>query len=445
MWRSQRDARCWRSGQYRGSLCAVRVPAVALQGSARVGLARAACDSRSTHQLTSSYTDVAVNATVTVALLVVLFMLLRPDADHRTDIAIALAALGIATGSKLLMTPVALITWASIVVLAARSQWPRRESHRKTLLVALVIAGIVVLLPKVVSNMLLFGNPFYPIALDVGVLHFRGVENAGSPVILTQPAALTWLRSLAEFDAFRGRPLPWVVDQGDVPAGSPSFRMGGYFVTYVLGALVMLVWSVRSTRQALRALAVMITLTLLCMTLPNSYELRYYSFWMMTLACVMLAVAYSPLFATADQPWRRRAAHDSRNRGGDRRINDRRSVPAHGSMSDRRDLRQSNATIAQIPDGATLCIRNYDRRAILYAEIFHPERHYRVSTALGATSRMRRARFASRSPLTAQAAREASIDAGTCVLRSHRLTIIDPRGNVAWRTVAAGRRSSSRY
>src|SRR5215468_9848234 len=69
-------------------------------------------------QLTSSYIDVPVNAAATLALMVVLRMLVWPDADQRPDVVIALAALGLAAGSKYQMVPIALATWLAIVLLA---------------------------------------------------------------------------------------------------------------------------------------------------------------------------------------------------------------------------------------------------------------------------------------------------------------------------------------
>jgi len=39
--------------------------------------------------------------------------------------------------------------------------------------------------------------------------------------------------------------------------------------------------------------------------------------------------------------------------------------------------------IAQIPDGATLCVLNRAREAILYSSVFHPNRHYQTKVLWG--------------------------------------------------------------
>jgi hypothetical protein len=339
-------------------------------------------------ELTSSFIDVPVNAAATIGILVVVRMLLEPQADHRADVAIALAALGLAAGSKFLVVPLTLLAWLAIVVLAARSPRLRTEGRREATLVLLVAAGIVVLLPKLAANTLAYGNPFYPIAFDVGTLHFAGAEpvrqtNTISTAWAETPAPFRWIVSVLEFDAFRGRPLPWLLGQGDVPQSSPSFRMGGYFVGYVLGALVILGWSVRAAGPALRLALVVAALSVLCMLLPNSHELRYYLFWMMTLVGAVLIAAHSPLFGNHDQVARRRATHaliaialaTVVSMTGGAFVRTRGTALAEL-------IAPTNATIASLPDGATLCIRNFDRRAFLYADVFHPGRHYRTRQLL---------------------------------------------------------------
>jgi hypothetical protein len=244
-------------------------------------------------------------------------------------------------------------------------------------------------LPKVASNAIEFANPFYPFAFHVGALQFAGAEPTSQPNMISSawadtPRALRWLASVIEFDAFRGRALPWLIGQGDVPQSSPSFRMGGYFVAYVLGALALLGWSARVAPRARYAAALTIGLTALCMALPNASELRYYLFWMMSLVCFVLACGHAPALAGADQPWRRRASHAlvaitaatvvSMTGGA---FVKSRGFKLHDVLA------EASATIATIPDGATVCVLNFDRRAFLYAPVLHPGRRYRVRQLIG--------------------------------------------------------------
>ena len=85
--------------------------------------------------------------------------------------------------------------------------------------------------------------------------------------------------------------------------------MGGYFVVYVLGALALLAWGVRSSRRGKWAAALVIVLTLICMLLPASHELRYYMFWMLTLVSSVLVTAHSPTFSSPQQAVLRNVTH----------------------------------------------------------------------------------------------------------------------------------------
>ncbi|HEV8553887.1 MAG TPA: hypothetical protein VGR65_10975 [Casimicrobiaceae bacterium] len=340
-------------------------------------------------QLTSSYIDVPLNAAVTLALLVVLRMLVEPTADQRADIAIALLMLGIAAGSKYQMVPIALLTWAAIVLLAMRNPSSVKLKGRSIAFLVLSLAGMVVVLPKLLLNAVTFGNPFYPIAVAFGPIRLSGPEammqlTSISDAWLSWPGPVRWLASVFEFDAFRGRPLPWTLGQADVLQSSPSFRMGGYFGAYVLGAISLVVWSVWSTRAARYPAAMLTLISVLCAFLPLSHELRYYMFWMLMLVSITLVLVHSPLFVSLEQVNQRRFAHALFAIAATSVILMTGGVYLRPDGPTLQDLlRETESTIARLPDGATLCILNQDRRSFLYSSVFHPSHNYRTHLLWG--------------------------------------------------------------
>jgi hypothetical protein len=241
-----------------------------------------------------------------------------------------------------------------------------------------------VLLPKLALNAVTFGNPFYPMDISFGRIHFPGLEslastNSISDEWITSPRPLRWLASVMEFDAFRGRILPWTVGQADVPQSSPSFRMGGYFVPYVLGAIALVGWGARSIVTARRAAAMMIVLSLICAWLPGSHELRYYLFWMLTLVSCVLALAHSPAFASQQQAMQRNATHGLVVIAVTSVILMTGAAylrPSGKTLEEM--LRGTETVVAQVPEGGTLCVLNGDRKAFLYSSVFHPAQHYRT-------------------------------------------------------------------
>ena len=340
-------------------------------------------------ELTSTMIDLPLNAALTIAILVAVRLLVQESTSIRADIAFALTALWLAANSKFQLATVALLFWFCIAALAAIKVSGRSPRQRVLLFIALAIAGSIVLTPKLLWNLYEFGNPFYPITLAIGPLHLPGQEPmlssiAMSDAIVHWPGPLRWLASVLEFDAFRGRPLLWMLGQGDVPQSSPSFRMGGYFVAYVIGMVMVMIWSARNTRRGRLALVTFAAVTLICAFLPLSFESRYYSFWMLTLVSIVLAVAHSPLFLNAQQPTHRLAAHAVIG------IALASVVSMTGAAYLKTDsdslanlIAPTDRLIAQIPDGATLCVLNRAREAILYSSAFHPNRHYRTKVLWG--------------------------------------------------------------
>jgi hypothetical protein len=267
-------------------------------------------------------------------------------------------------------------------VLAARKPSVVGFTRGSVALLALGAAGAIILLPKLVINAWAFANPFYPVDVRLGPIHLAGLEgtipsNSISDRWADSPSALRWLASVFEFDAFRSRVVPWTLGQGDVPQSSPSFRMGGYFVPYVLGAVAVLWWSARTSAAAKQAAVLVIVLSVLCALLPLSHELRYYMFWMLTLVSCVLVVAHSPAFASPEQPIQRAAAHGLvaiaaisviAMTGGA-------YLKTHGpTLQD--IVRETDSVVAKIPEDGTLCVLNQHPRAFLYSSLFHPSRHY---------------------------------------------------------------------
>jgi predicted membrane metal-binding protein len=157
--------------------------------------------------------------------------------------------------------------------------------------------------------------------------------------------------------------------------------MGGYFVPYVLGAVALVWWSARSVPAAKWPAALVIALSLICASMPMSHELRYYMFWMLTLVSCVLVIVYSPIFANPQQALQRKftngvvaialASVIMMTGAAYLRV---RATTLHDLLV------QTDATVAQIPDGGALCILNMHPYGFLYASVFHPPRRYHTKS-----------------------------------------------------------------
>ena len=336
---------------------------------------------------TSSYVDLPANVALAIGLLVGVRISLEREADPRVDLAIALAALGMAAGGKLQLVPVAILIWTAIIVTVSTdpSNSGLGSSRKRALL--MYFAGCAVLLPAAVWNLVRFGNPFYPIAIELGPIHFDGPERMMQVASLSTawqgvPSPIRWLASVLEIDAYGGRPTPWTIDQGDVSSQARSFRMGGYFVGYVLALASLLMWAWLESPPSRKATAFVIAASITCALLPLSHELRYYMFWMLSLISIVLVIAFSPKLAASRPKLFRPAvcAAISISLATVIAVTGGKYFSIHGpSISEL--VEPTRPTVDALPAHATLCLLNRDRRAILYSRLFHEGTEHRVMQA----------------------------------------------------------------
>ena len=150
-----------------------------------------------------------------------------------------------------------------------------------------------------IRNLILFQNPLYPIALHVFGWQLPGkimTDSYTDPHYLVgYPYFVKWLLSVSEYRAFGNRSALYTIAQGDVPQDAMSFRMGGYLFVYVVVSLVMFVYlALRLPRpKAYWVLAAALALTVAVACIPSSHELRFFSFWMVTLVSCVLCMLWA--------------------------------------------------------------------------------------------------------------------------------------------------------
>lgn len=341
--------------------------------------------------LSASYADLFANASLTIGILVLAGILQARKPATPGELVVALTALGVTAGTKLQLIVVAAIVWLAIVVVTVEACRRRDKRIPWGLAIGLLALGSTVVLPQAIANLWRFHNPFYPIAFKVAGIVAPGPETVAIIQHATSvgttwtdsPGWLRWIASVLEFDAFRGRPMPWTIDQGGIAQDNPAFRMGGYFVAYVLGLAVIFMARIRE--RPLRPLfAVMGAATLLCALLPNSHELRYYQFWMLTLVALVLVLAFAPISASPAQSASRRGARALVlvALASVISMTGATYLTTFGMRIDTL-VAPTNAVIDGMPAGATLCVGHLHRDAILYAKPFHPGSTIHVRSIVG--------------------------------------------------------------
>jgi hypothetical protein len=353
---------------------------------------------------TSSYVDLPVNLAIAAAILGIYALFSHTTSFNRRPLLLVVLCLAFAANSKPQMIGVAVPLFGAFAAAALFF------FHRKRNLVALgatrrsaglqlyaiLSAGTVLIAGNVIANVIAHGNPVYPIELQLGALTLEGPirameigEDSLAPLWLSVPSPLRWIASVFEIGAYDFRELPWTYDQGYCATALSwkhcahevgiGFRMGGYFVPYVLGLLALGAWALRGRDHRRAILSVFVAVTLLAAFLPRSHELRYYMFWMIVLIAFVLIAVFD-----RDAP-----AGRQRNVLAVLVLIALGSVialthghylnPAAPNLEEVMELRGAPAQVATFPEGATVCV-DAGRQPFtsLYARVLHAPRNYGV-------------------------------------------------------------------
>ena len=365
--------------------------------------------------VSSSYIDLPLNLAAAAVILTLLILTRAPERFGARHLGGAFACLVLMANSKPQMQGVAgalgLALFAACGLLMLRGRQvgpfhPKRATGWAGMIAAFVAAGALVA-ASAIANAITFANPFYPIQLPalnlVGPV--RALEagwDSLAPAWGAVPAPVRWLASVLEIEAYSYRELPWTFDQAYcVSAASwrecwrlpgPSFRMGGYFVVYVLFLAAFFLWRCRACAPAARRslLGTMALVTLLAAVLPHAHELRYYSFWMIVLASLCLIAVFDP---QVRMPGKAGGGTPSRLLGwgcvlalvsvvlltGGRYLK-----PVAPSLASLINTLGIDRRIAAVADGAVLCVaEEWAPFASLFAPVFHPGRSYAVRNGTG--------------------------------------------------------------
>jgi len=250
-------------------------------------------------QIASGHVDNLSNLAFGLALVAVFIAATQRRRDALLLYCLAVASLGFAANVKLhfvflaalALVPIVALFWAKYVRYQDRStRWPY---------LAVLVVGAVAIAWLPIRGILLYGNLLYPIELNIfgyllpGTIHTTDYSN---PTYLQgYPQALKWLLSVSEYHAYDYRPVPYTIAQGDSPSSAMSFRMRGYLFVYVFVSLVLFVFMALRQRRGVgfAILAAAIAVTAFVAMLPASHELRYFSFWMVSLVSCVLCMLWA--------------------------------------------------------------------------------------------------------------------------------------------------------
>ncbi|MEN9565379.1 MAG: hypothetical protein RLZZ69_575 [Cyanobacteriota bacterium] len=252
-----------------------------------------------THASTS-FVDLLGN--IGVSILVMMSYRFYQNHQLPTKIELLMAVMGaaIAVNTKTQLQP---LVFVILIVVGIRLCWLlwRHQVAGKQLgkILPVALLASVMIFASPIKNTVLYGNPLYPIKVQVaGIV----LNHKLSPEAYDEGnRQLNWLKSVLDIDT----PLTWTPDQwsGELPRN----RRGGFFGAYVVfNFLLLLGFFVREliqnkslpksdrSQSAKFAVLTAIAMSLLPLNFPQSHELRYFMYWMISLVSLNLYLLTLP-------------------------------------------------------------------------------------------------------------------------------------------------------
>ncbi len=231
------------------------------------------------------YIDLPANACAALFVVTTLKGLARQRAPSHLGLLGAMALAAAVANARFQLVPVVGVFGLLLTANALR----QREGRLTRLLI--LVASAPVVFATLLRNLLLHGNPAWPMELPGFAFPFAEPAYASSPDWLSAaPRPMRFVASILEvgLDGLETH-RRWSIDQWTEPT-RPGLRLGGFFGAYVVVHLVALAagW-VRGYLHYVYGAGFMV-LTVLVSLLPQSHELRYYMVWMITLVCLNLIV-----------------------------------------------------------------------------------------------------------------------------------------------------------
>jgi hypothetical protein len=262
-----------------------------------------------THASTS-FVDLPGNIGVSILVMMTYSFFKEHKLPTRKALFVAFLGATVAVNTKSLLQP---LVFLIVCIVGIRLIWlyfKQSQISRQQLIkiVPVAILASILIFATPVKNIALYGNPFYPIKVEVAgiVLNHKLDPQAYNKGNRPQK----WLHSILEIRTPNWSPHQW---------NGNDFRYmdrgGGFFGAYVIfNILLLLSFFLREqlrNRQVLKiervygatiALVTVILMSIVPANFPQSHELRYFMFWMISLISLNLCLISQP--QTNAQKWR---------------------------------------------------------------------------------------------------------------------------------------------
>ena len=247
-----------------------------------------------THAATS-FVDLPGNIAVSILIMMVYLLFRRSRLPSKSELLVIVLSAAAAANIKPQLQPLVFLIYC---VAGARLVWlyfkhTNKTQHKLWLTVPLAILASVLIFATPIKNVALYGNPFYPIKIEIAgiVLNHQLTPDTYSEGNRPQK----WLQSILEINTPK-----WSADQWNGGDEKLLDRAGGFFGAYVVFNLLLIFglaigeqlqnrrFPEHKSNRAKTALITVLLMSLVPANFPQSHELRYFMFWMIALVSLNL-------------------------------------------------------------------------------------------------------------------------------------------------------------
>jgi hypothetical protein len=245
---------------------------------------------------TTCFVDLPGNIGISMLVMMTYLLYQRRQLPTKLDFLVIFLAAASAANIKPQLQP---LTFLILCFIGLRIIWlyfRQAQAQKKWLVKAIPIALVasVLIFATPVKNIALYGNPFYPVKVEVAgiVLNHKLVPGAYQQGSRPQK----WLYSILEINTPH-----WKTDQWNENNPKYMDRGGGFFGAYVVFNLLLLVFlflherlqnrhlpEANRSREATLAVIFVAIMSVVPANFPQSHELRYFMYWMISLVSINL-------------------------------------------------------------------------------------------------------------------------------------------------------------
>ena len=252
-----------------------------------------------THAATS-FVDLLGNIGVSVLMMMLYQFFRQSRLPSGKELLFAFLGAAIAVNTKPQLQPLVFVLYWVAGMRLVWIYFKHTEPQQRRLWVMIPLAAITsaLIFATPIKNVVRYGNPFYPIKIEVAgkVLNHQLTPQTYNDGDRPQK----WLQSILEINTPQ-----WSPDQYNFGNEKYLDRAGGFFGAYVVFNLLLLIGlttkeqldnqklSENKSCNATAALIIISLVSLIPANFPQSHELRYFMFWMITLVSLNLCLIAS--------------------------------------------------------------------------------------------------------------------------------------------------------